>query len=195
MVLDRLGLSDDQKTIVKQIEHDLLVSAGAGTGKTRTLVARYLWLLDLGYSPRQVLAITFTEKAAREMRNRLRQAIGTQVQEASSDELRSKWIELEAVMDAARIGTIHSFCAEVLRSHPAEAAIDPMFTVVDEGMAATIKAQVVDTYFAPGNTDPPHEPSAGGNTSARRCFRGPPPRRASRGVGCIRAAPAGARRR
>ena len=144
MVLDRLGLSDDQKTIVKQVEHDLLVSAGAGTGKTRTLVARYLWLLDLGYSPRQVLAITFTEKAAREMRNRLRQAIGTQALEASSEESREKWIELEAVMDAARIGTIHSFCAEVLRSHPAEAAIDPQFTVVDEGIGATIKAQVVN---------------------------------------------------
>ncbi len=144
MVLDRLGLNDAQETVVKQIEHDLLVSAGAGTGKTRTLVARYLWLLDQGLSPRQVLAITFTEKAAREMRNRLRQAIGTQIQEAANDESQTKWIELEAVMDAARIGTIHSFCAEVMRSHPAEAAIDPLFTVVDEGMAATIKAQIVD---------------------------------------------------
>lgn len=154
MVLDRIGLNDAQKAIARQIDHDLLVSAGAGTGKTRTLVARYLWLLEQGSSPRQVLAVTFTEKAAREMRNRLRQAISTQISEASGEKERTKWIELEAVMDAARIGTIHSFCAELLRSHPAEAAIDPEFAVIDEGMAATIRAQIVADTLAWATTEP-----------------------------------------
>src|SRR3990172_4648222 len=75
---------------------DLVVTAGAGTGKTRTLVARYLSLLDEGLSPRQILAITFTEKAAREMRNRVRGGVRLEI-EAESDPVRAGfWSNLEA---------------------------------------------------------------------------------------------------
>lgn len=133
---------------------DVLVTAGAGSGKTRTLVARYLWLLEQGFSPRQVLAITFTEKAAREMRNRVRQAVADQATKASSTEERKRWAELEAQMDAARIGTIHSLCAEILRAHPAEAEVDPEFEVLDEGLAAALKVQAVDQAVVWTTGDP-----------------------------------------
>jgi len=127
---------------------DLVVTAGAGTGKTRTLVARYLSLLDEGLSPRQILAITFTEKAAREMRNRVRNAVRLEI-EAEADPARVVfWSNLEAGLDAARIGTIHSFCAEVLRSHPAEAGVDPLFEVTDEAQAAFLQQQAVETALA-----------------------------------------------
>ncbi|MCJ7511389.1 MAG: UvrD-helicase domain-containing protein, partial [Anaerolineales bacterium] len=127
---------------------DLVVTAGAGTGKTRTLVARYLSLLDEGLSPRQILAITFTEKAAREMRNRVRSAVRLEI-DAEADPVRAAfWSNLEAGLDAARIGTIHSFCAEVLRSHPAEAGVDPQFEVADEANAAFLQQQAVETALA-----------------------------------------------
>lgn len=127
---------------------DLIVTAGAGSGKTRTLVARYLVLLAEGLDPRQVVAITFTEKAAREMRNRVRSALSTLAATTDPVEDRLFWASLEARMDAARIGTIHSLCLEILRTHPAEAGLDPRFSVMDEGIAATLKAEAIEAVMA-----------------------------------------------
>jgi len=127
---------------------DVVVTAGAGSGKTRTLVARYLVLLAEGLDPRQVVAITFTEKAAREMRNRVRSALIILAATAVSADDRVFWASLEARMDAARIGTIHSLCLEILRTHPAEAGLDPRFAVIDEGLAATLKADAIEAGMA-----------------------------------------------
>ena len=132
---------------------DLVVTAGAGTGKTRTLVARYLSLLDEGLSPRQILAITFTEKAAREMRNRVRRAVRQEIETETDSARIAFWSELEAGLDAARIGTIHSFCAEVLRSHPAQAGVDPLFEVTDEARAAFLQQQAVEAALALATQD------------------------------------------
>ena len=125
-----------------------MVTAGAGSGKTRTLVARYISLLAEGLSPRRVVAITFTEKAAREMRSRVRASLVDQISLAKVDGERQRWNQLEAQMDSARIGTIHSLCAEILRAHPAEASVDPRFDVLDEGLAATLRAQAVADTLA-----------------------------------------------
>ena len=73
-VVASFGLTDDQRKAALERGRDVIVTAGAGSGKTRTLVARYASLLADGYSPRGVAAITFTDKAAREMRSRMRQA-------------------------------------------------------------------------------------------------------------------------
>ncbi len=142
-----LGLTPDQLEAVVESGGDVVVTAGAGTGKTQTLVARYLWHLAHGLSPRQVVAITFTEKAAREMRNRIRAQVTALARQAEGDRQQG-WEALESQMDAARIGTIHSLCAELLRSHPAEAAVDPGFDVVDEGWSAALKAQAVEDALA-----------------------------------------------
>jgi|CXWL01.1.fsa_nt_gi ATP-dependent helicase/nuclease subunit A len=143
-VVDSFGLTQDQRTSALERGRDVIVTAGAGSGKTRTLVARYASLLADGLSPRKVVAITFTEKSAREMRSRLREALITLAKDAISKEEREQWVALNNQMDSARIGTIHSLCAEILRSHPAEAGIDPRFKVLDEGLAATLKNQVIN---------------------------------------------------
>ncbi|MGB2894614.1 MAG: UvrD-helicase domain-containing protein [Anaerolineales bacterium] len=138
------NLTGEQRKAVERLDKDVIVTAGAGTGKTRTLVARYVRLLEEGKSPRRVAAITFTEKAAREMRNRVRKAVGERAESARDAGEKRHWAELEAGMDAARIGTIHSLCSEILRAHPAEAGIDPRFDVIEEGAAAALKARAVE---------------------------------------------------
>jgi len=142
-VISIFKLTADQRAAALEREHNVVVTAGAGSGKTRTLVARYISLLADGLSPRRVAAITFTEKAAREMRSRVREALNELAQQAVDDVERLRWIELGAQMDSARIGTIHSLCAEILRAHPAEAGIDPRFEVLDEGLAAAYRVQIV----------------------------------------------------
>ncbi|MGA2111126.1 MAG: UvrD-helicase domain-containing protein [Anaerolineales bacterium] len=148
MRMDLPDLTEKQRQAAGAKGHDVLVTAGAGSGKTRTLVARYMSLLEGGVSPRQILAITFTEKAAREMRNRVRAAVQSQVKEAKDEERRTDWSGLGSRMDAARIGTIHSFCAEVLRAHPAQAGVDPEFEVIEEGTAAMLLQEAVEETLA-----------------------------------------------
>ena len=137
-------LTGEQRKAVERLDKDVIVTAGAGTGKTRTLVARYVRLLEEGKAPRRVAAITFTEKAAREMRNRVRKAVSERAESAADAGEKRHWVDLEAGMDAARIGTIHSLCSEILRAHPAEAGIDPRFDVIEEGAAAALKARAVE---------------------------------------------------
>jgi ATP-dependent helicase/nuclease subunit A len=143
-VISTFDLTEVQRQAASEREKDIIVTAGAGSGKTRTLVARYVSLLAEGFEPRRVVAVTFTEKAAREMRSRVRDALSRLTQECQSEDERQLWITLGTRMDAARIGTIHSLCSEILRAHPAEASIDPRFDVLDEGLTAALRAQVVE---------------------------------------------------
>ncbi len=100
---------------------NLAVTAGAGTGKTTLLVAKILRkVLDEGADIRRILALTFTEKAATEMRERVRRELESRGRAEN--------------LDRAEIGTIHSFCAHVLRQFPVEAGVAPDFEV-DEGRA------------------------------------------------------------
>jgi ATP-dependent helicase/nuclease subunit A len=143
-VLSIYKLTPKQHTVALERGRDIVVTAGAGSGKTRTLVARYACLLADGLSPRRVVAVTFTEKAAREMRSRVREGLGELVQKAEDDLERQAWLNLNSQIDSARIGTIHSLCAEILRAHPAEAGVDPRFDVLDEGLSAALRVQVLN---------------------------------------------------
>ena len=111
-----------------------MVMAGAGSGKTRVLVERFLRLLAENPSWRvaDIVAVTFTEKAAREMVSRIRREIRSRVEQAQTVEQRERWRAHRNALDSARIGTIHSLCAAILRAHSAEAGIDPAFTVLEE---------------------------------------------------------------
>ena len=140
--------SPEQVPAVVTRGKDVVVTAGAGAGKTRTLVARYLSLLAEKTPLRSVVAITFTRKAAREMRNRVRRAIRHYLEKKLAPAEREFWDGLYGELDAARIGTIHQLCAEILRAHPAEAAVDPRFTVIDEAQAALMQGQAVDEALA-----------------------------------------------
>jgi ATP-dependent helicase/nuclease subunit A len=138
-----LKLTSKQDLAATTRDRDVLVTAGAGSGKTRTLVAHYMVLLKRGDSPRQIAAITFTEKAAREMRNRVRSQVSQRAKDTGSIEDQIYWQNLESQMDASRIGTIHSLCAEMIRTHPVEAQVDPDFSVLEEGQSAAMKTQAV----------------------------------------------------
>lgn len=142
------GLNKQQLAAAQLRQKNLIVTAGAGSGKTRTLVARYISLLADGLSPRQIAAITFTKKAAREMRNRVRQELGRLKGEAPDEAQAGWWGALGSQMDAARIGTIHSLCTEILRNHPAEAGLDPNFEPLEEGVAAALQAHIVEDTLA-----------------------------------------------
>ncbi len=158
-IVKRLDPSPEQLPAVTARDVDVLVHAGAGTGKTRTLIARFLSLVAEGNALRSIVAITFTEKAALEMRSRLRDAIGSYLQDETLDPAtRDKWQQTERDLDSARIGTIHALCSEILRRHPAEARIDPRFTVLDEGQALILRANALDETMAAAVVDEACEP-------------------------------------
>ncbi len=143
-LIDFFKLQDAQRDAALTRGADVAVMAGAGSGKTRTLAARFITLLGENHRPRALAAITFTEKAAREMRNRIRAEIAAWRAGACPPDERAFWADVEAEIDTARIGTIHGLCAAILRAHPAEAGIDPRFAVLDEGQALQLRDQVAD---------------------------------------------------
>lgn len=102
------------------------VTAGAGTGKTHLLVARYLHLLQR-HSPLEIVAVTFTEKAADELRARVRAGVTA----ARPDDF-----GVLAELEAAQISTLHALCARVVREHPVEAGVLPTAEVLDAPQAA-----------------------------------------------------------
>lgn len=115
----------DRTLIEQELEANIFVEAGAGSGKTHELVERICTMVDAGAELKSVAAITFTEKAAGELRERVRR----QLNEASPTELRRRALDQ---LDTAPIGTIHSFAARIISEHPIEAGVPPLITVVDE---------------------------------------------------------------
>ncbi len=122
--METLGLTEEQSEIIAERGCDMLVTAGAGSGKTRVLVERYLSLLQDHKVP-EIAAVTFTDAAATEMRERVRREVLTR------PELDRHRVDL----DKAVIGTIHSLCRRVLREHPVEAAVDPAARVLSDDEA------------------------------------------------------------
>src|SRR2546425_4472846 len=105
------GLNRSQRAAVTHPGGPLLVVAGAGTGKTRTLTRRFAWLVDEGLAADHILALTFSTPAAAEMRERLEALI------------RAPYEELH-------VSTFHSFCSRLLADEALEAGVDPFFTPV-----------------------------------------------------------------
>ena len=126
--------TDEQKKALA-FDNNLCVLAGAGSGKTKTLVDLVMGLVEgsvLGtrLDLSQVLAMTYTEKAAREMRDRVRQALNEKIPLAKAED-RSYWVRQRRFLDRASICTIHSFCLNVLRQFGPEAGLDPDFNILD----------------------------------------------------------------
>jgi len=152
--IEGFGLTDVQRQAALERNCDVYLTAGAGSGKTRTLVARYISLLaEEGYGPRNILAVTFTKKAAREMRSRVRRELLKLAETGASDEC-ARWRDLVFKLDAARISTIHSLCAEILRAHPAEARIDPAFGAYEEVEATLLRGEVIEASLQDLAADP-----------------------------------------
>jgi ATP-dependent helicase/nuclease subunit A len=135
-------LTPQQQLAVDLVDKNVLVSAGAGSGKTHVLVERYVEILrrypDCSLS--NIVAVTFTRKAAAEMRSRLK----ARFLSLSQDEPGGRWLEILAEVDSARIGTIHSLCEAILKSHPADCGIDPQFELIDDLTQNDMLAECVD---------------------------------------------------
>ena len=130
--------TESQKDAIRSLETNTVVSAGAGSGKTSVLVERYLYLLQQGaarqLSSQDILAITFTRKAATEMRQRIRSRLLEKLQNPGPEH--TYWREQLNNLDKAQIGTIHSLCNSILKNNPVESKLDPAFIVAEEREAA-----------------------------------------------------------
>ncbi len=139
-----------RERIVSSTERSMLVEAAAGTGKTTLLIDRILHGVRTGgVRLPQLVAITFTEKAAAELESRLRQGLARHLYAEDLPIEEAQRIE-EALseIDRASISTIHSFCAALLRERPVEAAVDPEFEVLDETQADLLKEQCWRAWLA-----------------------------------------------
>ena len=124
---------------------NVLVMAGAGTGKTKTLVARCLDCLDRERaSLDELLIVTFTEAAAAEMRLRLRRELEKKSAATPDDD---HWPRQLALFDIAHIGTLHSFCLRLVREHFHELGLDPQLAILGEGEARQLASEMLDEQF------------------------------------------------
>lgn len=135
----------EQAAAIEARDRDIFLEAGAGTGKTRVLVDRYCDAIDLdGVEPGQILAFTFTEKAAAEMRRRVRVELMHRAREAADPERGARLLQAARAGEAAPITTIHGFCRRLIAAHPVAAGLDPRFRVLDADEAGRLAALAFD---------------------------------------------------
>lgn len=118
------GLNAPQQEAVTHETGPLLIFAGAGSGKTRTLTHRIAYLIQKGTSPHRILAVTFTNKAAKEMRGRLESLIGP-------------------VAKRMWLGTFHALCAQMLRIHGERIGLNPRFSILDSDDQLRLMKEIV----------------------------------------------------
>ena len=156
----------DRDQIATALDDTLIVEAAAGTGKTTELVRRIVRVIQTGRAEvTEIVAVTFTEKAAGELKLRLREALeeargGSASGSAERDRLDGALGRLEE----AQVSTIHGFCADLLRERPVEARIDPLFTVLTEAQAK----RMYDEGFHQWLESQLADPSEGVKRSLRR---------------------------
>jgi len=138
------SLTSSQRRAV-EARGNVLVMAGAGTGKTKTLVARCLdCLARERASLDELLIVTFTEAAAAELRQRLRRELEKKSVAEPADE---HWPRQLALFDLAHIGTLHGFCLKLIREHFYELGLDPQFAILDESEARQRADETLDEQF------------------------------------------------
>ena len=141
-------LLPEQADAAYEIDKHISVTAGPGSGKTTVLVERYIHILrEHSLTIDQIVAITFTNRAANEMRGRLRSELNHMLR-ISTDEERRRWLNYKRTLDGAVITTIHGFCARMLREFPVEARVDPQFLLLDEHRAAMMLELIVEEVLS-----------------------------------------------
>ncbi|MCI0491344.1 MAG: UvrD-helicase domain-containing protein, partial [Planctomycetes bacterium] len=143
-------LTEQQQTAVEIRDVSIALSAGAGCGKTHVLTERFLSHLDPENADapqptelHQLIAITFTDAAAREMRTRIREKCRERLQAAPAEH-KHYWLTLLRAIEAARVSTIHAFCSSLLRDHAVAAKLDPLFGVLEQGAADVLLSETID---------------------------------------------------
>src|SRR5437660_10890386 len=138
------SLTDQQQRAVETRAASVVLSSGAGCGKTHVLTARYLsHLRDDQAEVGQLVAITFTDRAARQMRERIGRAVRRELQRADRDAAIERWTRHLRGLETATICTIHSFCGTLLRQHAVAAGLDPRFEVLEEVLAVNLRAEAL----------------------------------------------------
>jgi ATP-dependent helicase/nuclease subunit A len=136
--------TDQQREAVAERDRDVFLRAGAGTGKTTVLVDRFCSAaLDPDVGVERILAFTFTERAADQLRRRVREELSARAESAEGEE-RERLLAAAEAAERAWISTIHGFCRRLLASHPAAAGIDPRFRVIDEPESDRLASRAFD---------------------------------------------------
>ncbi|WP_025650815.1 MULTISPECIES: ATP-dependent helicase [unclassified Psychrobacter] len=123
-------LNPDQLLAATTIDGKVLVIAGAGSGKTKTLTYRTSYLLENGVTPKSILLLTFTRKAANEIKSRAKTLLNNTL---SDDELSEDILPTSKALNDITSGTFHSFCNMLLRQYSGLLGINPRFTILDTG--------------------------------------------------------------
>jgi ATP-dependent helicase/nuclease subunit A len=146
----------DREQIATALDDTLIVEAAAGTGKTTELVRRIVRVIETGRAEvTGIVAVTFTEKAAGELKLRLREALEeARGVSASGSAERDRLDRALGRLEEAQVSTIHGFCADLLRERPVEARIDPLFTVLTEAQAERIYNEAFHQWLEKELADP-----------------------------------------
>ncbi len=139
---------DQRERIRSGLDSSLIVEAAAGTGKTTELVARMIRVLAEGRAKmNQLAAVTFTEKAAGELKLRLRSELERTRARTEDDNQRLNLGEALAHLEEAQLNTIHGFCLDLLRERPVEAGVDPGFQPMDEAESERLYGEAFDAWM------------------------------------------------
>ncbi|GAF64039.1 ATP-dependent nuclease subunit A [Bacillus sp. TS-2] len=151
-----MNFNDAQKKAIFNEQPFIVISAGAGSGKTRVLTERIIYLCDLnrtdpthemGVYIDKIVAITFTEKAAREMKERLRLRLLEKIEYAQKEEEKKYWIEQKNGLEKMVISTFHSFCQQLITQHAIISKLPPKAKVIDEVQANQMKEEMLEALF------------------------------------------------
>ncbi|OFV92572.1 MAG: hypothetical protein A3H95_06670 [Acidobacteria bacterium RIFCSPLOWO2_02_FULL_64_15] len=146
----------DRLLIRDALDDTVIVEAAAGTGKTTELVRRILNVLATGRARiEQVVAVTFTEKAAGELKLRIRKELESLRQRSDAAAVHERLTDAIGRLEEAHVSTIHGFCADLLRERPVEARIDPLFGVLAEAGAERIFGEAFHAWLHGQLEDPP----------------------------------------
>ena len=144
-------LTPSQKEAIESIDKSVLVTAGAGSGKTFVLVRRFVEILQKHpeLSVHNLLAVTYTRKAANEMRTRIKARLKELYEKAKENNAQEqiRWHQCLSDMDSAYIGTIHSLCQTILRSFTVDIGLDPQIEILDEIERAQIIQEAIEGTF------------------------------------------------
>jgi ATP-dependent helicase/nuclease subunit A len=149
--------SDDlaRIAIAESLDDTLVVEAAAGTGKTTELVNRILRVLETGRARmEQVVAVTFTEKAAGELKLRLRESLEVRRAAAEDSDVTGRLDDALKNLEDAHVNTIHGFCAELIRERPVEACVDPLFAVLTEPQADRLYSRAFRAWLQQALKEP-----------------------------------------
>jgi len=148
--------AEARRAIAEDLDDTLIVEAAAGTGKTTELVNRILRVLATGRATMvQIVAVTFTEKAAGELKLRLRERLEEDRARTTNEDVRVRLDLALETLEEAHVNTIHGFCAELLRERPVEARVDPLFAVLTEPQAGRVYARAFDAWLQDALKNPP----------------------------------------